>query len=337
MPFLPFEFLHFTAPHLCKYILELRISYCGDSVPAWMDACLSRFINLRELELYGWAGTRREIAAPITEGIASLLSSINLERLVLSFWDEDEDDSDMLLILSACSGTIEDLSMDTLPPKRSVDLSAIPLQALRRLELNVCSLPFDEMSTIVCPNLNAFAFNLHEDYAFELPSWLPASISELSIRASSTTRLPQIKQPLHRLTLQLESYDSDTPWLSEYINHLPFLDELRELIINIGVHSEETPLPLPDFVHYEALHHLLQPIKHSKLAIQITLHVWIPKHPEADELDGIRLQEIERMEGTYSPLLQGGSFLGRLLIVWGDEDRVVTRCEVRSADWKAMP
>lgn len=189
-----FAFLHSMAPHLCKYILELRLRFCSDVVwvPAWMDACLSRFTNLRELELRYFSEMEPTVATPLMRGIVSLLENISLKRLALLFWDKFDNALELSLILSACSTTLEELMIDSLLWELShKTMSFVPpavhLQALRRLELDESTTPFAHTTTIECPGLDTFTISHYQSDPWGLPSWIPANISELNFRGATSS------------------------------------------------------------------------------------------------------------------------------------------------------
>ncbi|KAF4564459.1 hypothetical protein EYR36_002393 [Pleurotus pulmonarius] len=329
VPFHAFAFLHFTAPHLCEYVRELRLDFSDsvtDSLPEWMHACLCRFKNVRELEVCNWSDTHEAITTPLARGLASLLSATNLKRLALSFWEEVEDTSDLLLILSACSTTLEDLSID-FPLEALVTAPlVIHLEALRKLEVDSCPLPFARTDILVCPNLETFTYTLDDDDSFELPSWIPASIHELILRATPTSRLPQFEQSIHpfRLTLQVDTLESSNlgiRWVSECIKHLPFLGHVQQLIVMIGISTG-------DFLPYDSLCSLLRPLQmqYPALSKQIVLNITASEEAEADVLDDIRVGETERMKKVFAPFLEAGSFSAQLVIKY--ELKVIVQCGV---------
>ncbi len=183
--------LHFTRPYLCKYIRELRLSFSFETTPPlsdWIDACLRRFVNLRELELQFWSELQAEVRSRLLPGITSMISTTGLKRLALQDWDTGLP-SHLQPILFACSTTLEDLiihfrSRGDLPTTVPVVPSTVVrLAALRRLEL--CEPPpsFARTVDIECPNLETFTTSYGGvNHPWELPSWVPESISELNLQ-----------------------------------------------------------------------------------------------------------------------------------------------------------
>ncbi|KDQ27976.1 hypothetical protein PLEOSDRAFT_158153 [Pleurotus ostreatus PC15] len=336
-----FAFLHSTAPHLCKYVRELRLRFCSDVVwvPAWMDACLSRFTNLRELELRYFSEMGPTVTTPLVQGIVSLLATISLKRLALLFWDKFVNASDMSRILFACSATLEEFMIDCLlwEPSRRI-MSFVPpvvhLKALRRLELDESITPFAHTNTIECPDLATFTISHYQDHPWELPPWIPASISDLNLRVSVRSGPLQFERLVYpsRLTIQLISLDGDIAWLEGNINRLPFHHRLRELTIKIVSYGQNLS-SFPESTCYETLCRLLLPHQYPGLLKRIIFNIRIWEHADIDiaELDSIRMRETVRLEAAFSPLSAVGPFSALVFVHLGPGEHkpnVVMQCIV---------
>lgn len=355
---------HFKVPHLCKYIRELLLSFSFETTPPpeWIGACLGRFTNLRTLELRFWSVLMVNVRTPLLLGITSTISTVGLRCLALQDWDSSfvNDPSYLLAMLSACSTTLEELMIDfrskgasftTMPvvPPAAV----VHLQALRHLKLYQPPTSFARTAGIECPNLETFATSQGDLNApWELPSWIPGSISELNLQGTFTfypyllwanqvtlfpvasqCSFPQLRRPIYpsRLTFQLVPFDGDMAWIGECINHFPFLDCLRQLTIkSLSNHSQ---LSFPDASRYEALYRFLQPLQRSTLMKRVTFTIAFHRRvldiPDV-ELESIRTRELARLEEMFLPLKAVGFSIQLVVILyWGDSQRrVLIRCSV---------
>lgn len=187
---------HFRRPHLCKYIRQLRLSFSIEttSPPEWINACLTRFKNLRELHLDFWSDLNVEVSTRLLPGITAMISTIGLKRLALQDWDDRfvNNPSYLWHILFACSTTLEGLMIHFRPrqglptPMPVVPSTVMRLGALRHLELYEPPTTFARTANIECPNLETFTTSCGGvDSPWELPSWIPESISELNIQGTS--------------------------------------------------------------------------------------------------------------------------------------------------------
>ncbi|KAF4586615.1 hypothetical protein EYR40_010627 [Pleurotus pulmonarius] len=314
-----FSFLQFTVPHLCKHALELSLVFSGDieSIPGWMDECLGRFRNLRDLELIYWSDMEPTLSLRLAQGIASLLGPINLKYLSLLFWNSLDD---LFHILPTCSATLERLTIQGHDGYTTVTMLATPsvvrLEALRNVELHGLVNPFTQTNTIECPNLESFSILHYQRKPWELPPWIPASIHKLVLQVSSASGRLQFTRPIYpaSLTIELNSRISEVVWVTECINHLPFLDHLRRLEIKIS--SGRNNLILPASAHYEALCCLLQPLQRPTLLVHIIFSVDVRRFLDigVDELEDIRVREAARLGEAFAPLIKAGGFLAQLVV-----------------------
>ncbi|KAL4256245.1 hypothetical protein AB1N83_012271 [Pleurotus pulmonarius] len=169
----------------------------------WIDACLRRFVNPRELELQFWSELQAGVRSRLLPGITSMISTTGLRRLALQDWDTGLP-SYIQPILFACSTTLEHLvihfrSRGALPTTTPVVPSLlVRLEALRRLELCEPPTSFTGTVDIECPNLETFTTSYGGvNHPWELPARVPESISELNLQATGQSGFPQLRRPIH--------------------------------------------------------------------------------------------------------------------------------------------
>ncbi|KAF7428746.1 hypothetical protein PC9H_007978 [Pleurotus ostreatus] len=332
------DFLHFTAPHLCKDILGLHLDLSTETteVPQWIDVCLGRFTKLRELELRYWSDVESISRASLLRGITSMLAGASLKRLALVDWARSANNpKDLLLILSACSATLEYLMIDSLPRGSSHTTPIVPsvvrMEALRRIELYKFPTPFTRSITIECPNLETFAISCNEQVPWELPSWIPERIPKLELQSTYRYTLLQFRWPIYpsSLTIQLMPFGITWP-PDDFLALLPFFDCLRHLTIKVFSSVRALQPPFPESTHYDALCHLLQSLQRPTLLkrIIITVENRAPTPLEGDELEGIRVRENARLEKAFAPFLKSGTLSVQVVLLhWGESGReVLVRC-----------
>lgn len=200
-----FEFLHFTAPHLSKHIVELTIQWdeCILNTPEWMTECLLRLKSLRALRLKNCRSAPPPIVpTSFSSGVLSLIAAVPLKALYLESWSFSNDASDLLDILSRCSTSLEDLFIQKtaydhgtiVAAGRSVDvgrrvLQAVRLESLRSLRLFewIGNAPLPPTDLIECPNLERLEITRTHAGPWDIPSWIPVGLSELVVRGASNT------------------------------------------------------------------------------------------------------------------------------------------------------
>lgn len=155
------SFLHSSAPHLCKYIFDLRLLLNSmdllvvEPVPPWIPDCFNRFKNLHTLYL-GKEGV-------MVPGITSLLAAPRLRKLHLEGRVFASDDSYLLSLLPSTNPQLEELALVNIDiPADFVDehsLKVPPIvrfEALRRLELNDVAYALLKCRVFIeCPNLTS--------------------------------------------------------------------------------------------------------------------------------------------------------------------------------------
>ncbi|KAF7419702.1 hypothetical protein PC9H_002294 [Pleurotus ostreatus] len=315
------SFLHFTAPHLYKYILRLDVCLDTgyDSVAEWVPECFARFTNLRALRL-----NARFISGAILDvlpgfGIVSLLASVRLQELVLASWDVDAEASDLLPILSTCSPSLESLSLEMYgiyTPERPETTSCISgapsprsvcLDALRSLKVvqNVAVLPHTDR--IKCPNLEYVEIVQLTSGYWNIPRWIPANLSELILSVSPTAIIPDIGAAICPSALTINILcPSEAPrlssiaWIGDCINRLPFPNRLRGVAIHIdplGWGGQSYPEP----IHYEALHRIIQPLHDHGALKKISISIG-DVNDDSIETD---CDEVAVFEEAFAPLIEG--------------------------------
>lgn len=208
------SFLYFTAPHLSKYIRTLRLSWDTEihTAAEWIPACLKQLENLDGLYLRSHLVlSAPTVPMPFALGVITLTAHI--KRLRLETWDVVEDASDLLPLLSACSATLERLTLriysvshlGTIPQRQDFQsrLSRpVRLEALRKLELLEGLDPLPQMINIVCPSLESLTVELDGGDGWKIPSWIPAGIHELNLRGIFDTLCLYCQLTLSKLSLE---------------------------------------------------------------------------------------------------------------------------------------
>lgn len=188
------SFLYSTAPHLYKRIRNLCITLSPSTFEDWIPDCTGRFTNVSELRLDAEFITGPILGVLSDFGIMSLLPTLRLKRLALDYWGVDEAMLDLIPILSACSNTLESLSLEIYEVYRQAEGSDSPLPpsvclyALRNLNIisSICTPP--PTNLIECPNLESLTVECtYGDSRWNIPSWIPASLSELILHGTHTS------------------------------------------------------------------------------------------------------------------------------------------------------
>lgn len=212
-------FLHFTAPHLYKYIRNLNIivTSCNNDDHPWIPLALPLFVNLHSLSMHDeMSSSRPTLPEPIALGIMNLLAVVPLKKLSLSSWNIAKDASDLLPLLSACSSTLEDLSLadsyvsssgqGTMPKPTDSVPPGVRLGALRNLELKVESTVITQLKQIDMPNLHSLTCAYKEDPFQELSPWMPATLSKLTLQGRLSVRVIMLCRALAYLSRSLPQF-----------------------------------------------------------------------------------------------------------------------------------
>lgn len=185
------SFLHFEAPHLSGYVRELHLGwrrvYCTPS--EWLPECFGRLKNLRELHLEHGIMNLSMAPPSLAAGIRSMLAAPRLRKLSLHYWAFVEDSSDLLSMLPS---TLEELSLQNIEELSFQNIiltdaentlpSTTHLQALRSLHLAEIFHPMLRTRTFaLCPNLDCLRIRWSYLQPWDLPSWIPATLTELTL------------------------------------------------------------------------------------------------------------------------------------------------------------
>ncbi|KAG9224201.1 hypothetical protein CCMSSC00406_0004700 [Pleurotus cornucopiae] len=240
------SFLHSTAPHLCEYVLDLRLGFNVDSegasaLPSWVLDCFKRFKNLRVL--YLWDGTT-DVLASLDMDITPLLAAPRLRKLCIHRWSFDEDASDLLRILLSTNPQLEELTLreiftEFVDEDSAEAPSAARFEALRRLEMFNVAHPMLRLEALIeCPNLNSLVarWPMH----WNVPPWCPPHFSELDITVDTSVYLPDFGKVIQpsAFTINISGFGPIsrlTTWIKNCINRLPFPDLLHRLTINADI------------------------------------------------------------------------------------------------------
>ncbi|KAF4579256.1 hypothetical protein EYR36_001066 [Pleurotus pulmonarius] len=260
---------------------------------------------------------------PFALGIMALLNEAPLKRLSLAYWDFSADASDLILLLSVCSTTLEELSLEncsvpdsgTTLPKTIISESSVPpivcLEALRTVRLQGDFKAF-QTSRIETPNLRSLACEYFERPFCSIPSWISDDkVSELRLKVVEVSDILDFGQSICPSSLLIDilkspegSFFSVVTWIKRCIEGLPFPNALRKL--NIEVRSNQlNEVSNPTRADYELLRRTLQPLhqhgslQHTNLRIGTLLF----NHHTA-LFDDIATREVEKLRGVFTPLLE---------------------------------
>lgn len=193
------SFLHFTAPHLCKYISELSIQvtrYTQDT-PSWISLVFPLFVKVRSIELSIQArSTRPMLPEPFAAGIMNLLAKVPLKKLRINGPEIMEDSSDLWPLLAASACTLEVLVLDErsfagqgimakpIPPHSVVRMVA--LRSLRLSSTKSRPILINGLKQLDVPNLDSLTCRYVSGDPFRvLSSQIPATMSTLTLRGMS--------------------------------------------------------------------------------------------------------------------------------------------------------
>lgn len=351
-----FFFLHFTSPHLCKYTRELRLSWNTSCLaPEWFSDCLEHFANLLTLRLENRASLVTQPPLIPLMGIGSLLANIPLKQLHLRKWISFDDASDILHILSLCSASLEELSLEvfvisaraqpldqvlpTLPP-------VAHLPALRTLAL-LCEIPDISQATgisIEIPDLETLTIEVEGHDSWSLAGWNFNHISRLDLTAPCEGAIPDLGpsiRPSH-LTINLSKRQSRIPylpavaWVEGCIRRLPFPEHLHQLNIRIASSSHtRDALLYPQRTHYESLYRIFRSLLDHQALRRIDLHIVVLVQGSAEMPQSFSMEsEIGTLKEVFAPLLGAGLLAVRLVLerlvycnrVW--ETKLIMQCNV---------
>ncbi|KAG9219776.1 hypothetical protein CCMSSC00406_0008153 [Pleurotus cornucopiae] len=182
------SFLHFTAPHLVGYVLELTIR--GDNnrntnftPPQWTPEAFCRFNNLRSLSLLHVTGEWSSLPTPLALGISTLLAAPRLQKICLRWWNFGTDVERIQNMLSLCSTSLEDLTLvyvdcdyDHASATQTHVSSPINMVALSKLQLICVNHPRLPGAFTECPNLRSMTAEIDDVQLF-----IPLTVEDLRL------------------------------------------------------------------------------------------------------------------------------------------------------------
>ncbi|KAF7441388.1 hypothetical protein PC9H_001738 [Pleurotus ostreatus] len=334
------SFLHFTAPHLCKYPQRLYVD-CGDEdpnkpAPSWQADALGQFTNVSSLTLH----TARTDVLPEARvpAIMRLLAKAPVRQLTFSFWGFLEGGEDLLHALSACSSTLEELTFETCHIQRGsaylcraltepVNFGLPPvvrLTALRSLEQSSGWQHHPQMHRLEMPNLRSlFCDYVDGDPFHHIWATIPGSISELTLQipVEATSAVPTFSEYVRpsvltiRLAYRYQNEPSFAPlmeWLTDCLDRPPFLDNLRLLHISMFItpelNEDTTDEPCyPTYEDYRRLYRILRPLRDGALrrvSLALPLYSDMDGRPEAYSVERTGL-EVAKLKEVFGPLSEG--------------------------------
>ncbi|KAG9219620.1 hypothetical protein CCMSSC00406_0006058 [Pleurotus cornucopiae] len=316
-------FLHFEAPHLSEFIhvVHLQCDYDPDTTLAWYPECLGRLKNLRVLHLDSWMSTLLLEPGPLSAGISSMLAAPCLRKLALRGCDLSEDASDLRAMLPV---TLKELVLEGISATSDIEgktTSTPRLEALRSLKLQEIYHPMFRLKNFIeCPNLDRLSAHWYSGQPWDLPPWVPSSLSELvlcgmSLSSSvSDCNIPDFGTAIQPSVVEINqsgdtSYLELFMWIKDCIRNLPFPTSIRTLTLdieNIKLDCDDHPEDIsPSLSEYGMLSHfLLQLYEEGGLKgiiLNITASVGSsdPKSLCVDEA-----QELAKLKIGFAPLLK---------------------------------
>ncbi|KDQ25447.1 hypothetical protein PLEOSDRAFT_160090 [Pleurotus ostreatus PC15] len=325
------SFLHFTAPYLTRYIVCLHLWWDDDVTlaPPWVSDCFVQMRNLTSLCLIWDPSTT--VAAHIalsTLGIMSLIPELCLKELALVGWRVDEDGSDILPFLSACSTSLDELvilithTFDHGASLRPADPSIIRLEALRELVVIGKGDRLPRIDAIECPNLRSLTIEHLGDGSWAIPPKISDKLVDLTVTAPCSSLIPELGQRIRPSELKLEvqkesdeAYRSAMVWIRDCIARLPFPCAIRELVIEIA--NEEgkdlDALDYPSLADYEELYRAVRSLaQHGALRnMDVTVKTYVASGKVyEDDHEG----EAAKLDEAFGPLLRTGKMTVNLTL-----------------------
>ncbi|KAF4572490.1 hypothetical protein EYR36_006996 [Pleurotus pulmonarius] len=279
--FIRLSFLHFTAPRLYKCITNFRFRWNRDipDPPQWIPDALTQFTNLRSLSLYsGVTSGFPPLSAPFALAITTLVARTPLTKLHLAYWDFLYDVSDLCLVLSSCSSTLVELTLEEcyisdrgmmVNPIEDGVLPVVHLGALRKLALvNNGNVSLSQLRHIDAPNLRSLSCAFLKDPFQDISPWIPATVTEFTLDVRDFSERPWFGKSIRPswLTIIFRLSYHDEPqcfpvlsWIEDCLNQLPFPHVLHRLDIKVlNLLAFSYPFNYPRRAHYEVLHRALQ-------------------------------------------------------------------------------
>ncbi|KDQ23022.1 hypothetical protein PLEOSDRAFT_1108652 [Pleurotus ostreatus PC15] len=315
------SFLYSTAPHLCEIIRNLSICLGGGPSTSedWIPHFTGRFTNLSELRLHAEFITGPILGVLSDFGIMSLLPTLRLKRLALDSWSVDEAVLDLIPILSACSNTLESLSLEIYEVYRQGSDSVLPpsacLNSLRNLNMipSVCTLP--PTNLIRCPHLESLTVGYtYGDSPWDIPSWIPASLSELILHCDPTLDFPDFVTAIRPSILRITISGYNHPlfdimtWIGGCIGHLPDETTLRQLAIVINGRYPSHRSLYPEVADYAPLCSAILPLFSRGALEKISLNIDVYQKGTAGTIAASRA--VGAVEEAFAPILEEVSVNG---------------------------
>ncbi|KAF9487037.1 hypothetical protein BDN71DRAFT_1500056 [Pleurotus eryngii] len=308
------HFLHFDAPHLSGHIRTVRLWLEGEGAcpsSEWYPACFGRLTNLRALHLdHGIASLLKEQEF-LAAGISAMLAAPCLRKLVLRGWDFSTGASDLLAMLPP---TLEVLMLDLISAtpegNAAQPTSPLRLDALRHLELQAVFHPMLTFTRLIeCPNLQRLTAGWYAYQSWNLPPWIPDTLSELVLHAAPECNIPDFGTAIKPSTVTIEpsgemSYLEVFVWIQECINHLPFPGCIRTLTLNILKEASDDDCELyPTPSEYEMLCSFLVQLYEGGGVRRIMLNITAAVDASAAELRVDAGREAAKVETAFAMLL----------------------------------
>ncbi|KAL4259826.1 hypothetical protein AB1N83_008638 [Pleurotus pulmonarius] len=312
------SFLHFTAPHLGGYVIQLTIS--GDnnkntdlSPPQWTPEAFSLFSNLRSLSFHHVTGEWSSLPTPLARGFATLLTTSSLRKVCLRWWNFGTDTEGLQNMLSLCSTTLKDLTLvyvdcngepraDALPHVSSL----INMKALSNLRLVCVHHPRLVTALVECPNLKSMTADIDDGQLL-----VPLAVEDLRLIINSRTQIPKFQSTARLSTLGIKRITPPTTlsnihaWMNACINKIPHPSLITHLVIELS--HDRAVAEYPELADYKAFSASLARLRNRGGFQQISVSIMVYTHDVSPAAYAPhQTREVEKLKDGFASILGPG-------------------------------
>ncbi|KAF9499988.1 hypothetical protein BDN71DRAFT_1441021 [Pleurotus eryngii] len=199
----------------------------------------------------------------------------------------------------------------------------VRLGFLRSMDIIYLYHPMPEFKTLLeCPNLKRLCVRWSESPPWDLPLWVPASLSELELRVRAESRIPDFGAAIRPSVVTIDfsagfpgfpvSYLQSSTWIKKCINSLPFPRSIQVLTVSIlnqqSIADDGMDGLYPELSDYEMLSSFLQQLRVcergnlEKIILSVTTEVE-PTDDVEWQVDG-EAQELAKLKNVFAELLE---------------------------------
>lgn len=335
-------FLHFDAPHLAPYILEVDLvwSGIGDEPADWVTTCFGSMKNLSRLRFSDRMSRSIKSQAPLGSAILTLLAAPLLRELFLIGWCFTLPDRtlDLIHLLSVLSPTLERLSFTSIfCPERtqsSAERIVLHMDHLHTVEFIGTGHDVLRQHYIECPDVqHVLLAATRAEKVWRLPMWIPSGLSRITIRMPTDNTVPEFGEYIRPSYMIIDVSESTSCsrcviWIQNCINNFPFPNELRRLTISITIHLQYVR-KFPDPIDYQVLTNVLQRLyKHGSLR-HINLNIVLQGNGPIEAAFN-QASEVEKLSNAFAMLLEAKALGIKLVFqrLWHRRTEVTSTCAI---------